>query len=96
MRLTEENFQSRLKYFVPIWLFPFITILAAVNEQLNGAQQTWFNETFAVWAFFVLNMPIMYGWLTGKIPIKELIIFWWLTPFVLWVGLVMLKLAIVG
>jgi len=96
MRLIEENFQSRLKYFVPIWLFPFIAILAASNEQINGADQTWFNESFAIWAFLFLNLPVMYGWITHKIPIKELILFWWLTPFVLWVSLVIIKLAIVG
>ena len=96
MKLTEENFQSRLKYFVPVWLFPFIAIFAAVNEQLNGVATTWFNESFATWAFLFVNLPMMYGWIARKIPVKEMIIFWWLAPFVLWVALVMLKLAIIG
>ena len=96
MKLTEDNFQTRIKYFAPIWAFPFIAILAAINEQLNGAEETWFNESFVLWVFLIANLPMMYGWISGKIPVKEMIIFWLLAPFALWVGLLMLKLAIVG
>lgn len=96
MRLAEDNFRNRIKYYAPAWLFPFIMILASVNEQLNGNQDHLLIRFLISWSFIVLNLPVMYGWLTGKIPAKELIVFWWLTPFILWVGLVFLKLAIVG
>ncbi len=96
MKLYEENFQARIKYFFPVWLFPFLAIFAATNEQLNGTEETWFNESFILWIFFVVNLPVMYGWMSRKIPIREMVIFWWLGPFVLWVVLVILKVEIIG
>ena len=96
MMLYEENFRSRIKYFALIWLVPFIAILAAINEQLNGAEETWFNEAFVIWVFLVANLPVMYGWVSGRIPAREIIVFWWILPFILWVGLVLLKLVILG
>jgi hypothetical protein len=96
MKLTEENFKSRIKYFAPVWSFPFIAIIAATNEQLHGADKTWFNESFVIWVFLIVNLPFMYGWITRKIPAREMIVFWWLAPFLLWVCLVMIKLAIFG
>ena len=96
MKLTEGNFSSRIKYFAPVWLYPFLAILAAVNEELNGAEETWFNEQLIVWVFLLVNLPLMYAWMKGKIPVKEMIIFWWFAPFLIWVGVVYVKLALVG
>ena len=87
--ITEANFKSRLKYFVPIWMFPFIAIFHAVNDQLLG-------NYVLVLLFIALNTPALYGWKSGLIPFKEMIAFWWLMPFLLWVSLVFVKVKIFG
>ena len=66
MNLIEPNFNKRVKYFVLIWLFPLIAILAATNEQINGKENTIFNETFALFAFVACNIPVLAGYLNGK------------------------------
>jgi len=96
MRITEPDFRSRLKYFLPVWLVPVILIISAIQEQEYGKENAWLGGSVPIVLAVVLNLPFLYGWISRKIPVKEMLLFWWLGPFALWVVLVQIKLAVFG
>ncbi|PCJ19741.1 MAG: hypothetical protein COB04_05385 [Gammaproteobacteria bacterium] len=94
--IVDKSFSSRIKYYAPVWVFPFVAIYAAVNEQQNGAEASGITGGIASICFFACNLPMSYAWTRGLIPVKEMILFWWLSPFLLWAMLVYLKVQFYG
>ena len=88
MRLVEEGFSRRLKYFLPVWALPFVLISVAIIEEKQGTDIRW-----TALLFLLANLPVLVAWTRHEIPLKEMLLLWWIAPFALWVGLVQLKLA---
>ena len=43
-----------------------------------------------------LNLPFLYVWISRKIPVKEILLFWWLGSFAMWIVLVLIRLSVFG
>lgn len=94
MPLVYPEFRDRLKFFIPVWTVPFVAIAASINQEMHSGESIWFNELFAVFYFMVCNTPFLVAWTRGLIPLTEMILFWMVTPFLLWACLVMIKVNV--
>ena len=80
-----SGLSSRMKYYVAPLTFPFILMAFSLSSGDGGRPYT---SLALMIAFVAVNVPVLWGYMNGKLPPKELILFWWLGPFVVWMLLV--------
>lgn len=82
------GFKSRIAYYAPAWCWPFLLLFIAQASGPVGSGAGLDSGT-SLAVFFLCNIPAVYGWLKGRLPWTEMVIAWWIAPFLIWAALVL-------
>jgi len=86
-----EGFKEHWKIYIPSWVFPFIVIANVFYEDSTGKESLLINLFLSI-CFFTANFCVMNPYLKGNVKLSEAVVFWALTPFLVWVLLVQFRL----
>jgi len=82
------GFRSRIAYYAPAWCWPFLLLLIAQASGPAGSGAG-LDSRISLAIFFLCNVPAVYGWVKHRPPWAEMLIAWWIAPFLIWAALVL-------
>lgn len=82
------GFKSRIAYYAPAWCWPFLLFFIAQTSGPAGSGAG-LDSRASLAIFFLCNVPAVYGWLKRRLPRTEMVVAWWIAPFLIWAALVL-------